>query len=266
MAGRYDSRNRSPPDHQGLHGFSPLESGRPRTVRRPDRSRRHRVQDRGQRWKRRRLRTARHGRGRGAACLGFANRTLGTLVRWDEQRNSNGDASSRRYREMECSGGRRHVSAFGANSGGSSFGVDRVAFGVSPDGRGLNRRKPRGASKEPRLDGKERPDPGSDATRTLQDVADRHLEALTNHSPARFCGKAAISSECGERRQRAQSAGGCVECQCPFPLNRPKKCQDQSQFSTDATAGHLPATWRRLRIRPRVRSGGPWVVCAGVRP
>ena len=32
--------------------------------------------------------------GRGAACLGFATRSLGTLVGWDEQRNSDGDANT----------------------------------------------------------------------------------------------------------------------------------------------------------------------------
>ncbi|KMK64051.1 hypothetical protein IMCC21224_1529 [Puniceibacterium sp. IMCC21224] len=176
MAGSNDSRSRVPPNHPSLHGLSSLESGGTRTARRPDRSRRHRVQDRGLRRKRRRLRAAGYGRGRGAACLGFANRTLGTLVGWDEQRNSNGDASSRWYPNMECSGGRSHVSAFGQNSGRSSVCVDRVAFGVGPDGGGPNRRKSRGCSKEPRMDARARPDPRSDATRTIQDVADQGLD------------------------------------------------------------------------------------------
>jgi len=176
MVGRNGCRGRSPPNHAGLHGLSSLEPGWPRWAGRPDGSRRHRVQGRGQRRKRRHLRTARHGRGRGAAYLGFANRTLGTLVGWFEQRNSNGDAPSRWYPHMECSGGRSHVSAFGQNSGRSSVCVDRVAFGVGPDGGGPNRRKSRGCSKEPSMDGRARPDPRSDATRTIQDVADQGLD------------------------------------------------------------------------------------------
>lgn len=40
------------------------------------------------------LRTVSYGWGRGAACVGFANRTLGTLVGWDEQCNSDGDANA----------------------------------------------------------------------------------------------------------------------------------------------------------------------------
>ena len=111
---------------------------------------------------------------------------------------------------MECSGGRSHVSAFGANSGGSSFGVDRMAFGVSPDGGGINRRKSRGGSKEPRLDGRERPDPRSDATRTIQDVADQGLDRcdqIQRQGPSRFIeGGALIANAYVHRcRQRVVS-------------------------------------------------------------
>lgn len=189
MAGRHGGCGRAPPDHAGLHGLSSLESGGSRWAGRPDRSRRHGVQDRGQRRKRRRLRTARHGRGRGAACFGLATRTFGPLAGWDEQRNSDGDAPSRWYPNMECSGGRSHVSAFGQNSGCSSVCVDRVAFGVGPDGGGPNRRKSRGCSKEPRMDGRARPDPRSDATRTIQDVADQGLDRcdqIQRQGPSRF--------------------------------------------------------------------------------
>jgi hypothetical protein len=55
------------------------------------------------------------------------------------------------------------------------------------------------------MDGRARPDPRSDATRTIQDVADRNLDALTNHSPARLCGNAAISSGSSEWWLRAES-------------------------------------------------------------
>ncbi len=207
MVGHNGRSSRAPPNHAGLHGLSSLEPGRPRTARRPDGSRRHRVPDRGQRWKRRHLRTARHGRGRGAAWFGLAARTFGPLAGWDEQRNSNGNAPSRWYPNMECSGGRSHVSAFGQNSGRSSVCVDRVAFGVGPDGGGPNRRKSRGCSKEPRMDGRARPDPRSDATRTIQNVADQGLDLcdqIQRQGPSRFIEGGALDANtyvhrCGQR-------------------------------------------------------------------
>ena len=76
---------------------------------------------------------------------------------------------------------------------------------VGPDGGSLNRRKSRGCSKEPRLDGREGPDPRSDATRTLQDVADQGLDRwdqIQRQRPSRFIEGGALAANAYVHRCR----------------------------------------------------------------